>query len=196
MKVMPKNLEQNTHFLVTYFLQGIRKLWDMFKRVNCLAFFVLLDWMPQPFNYKQTHSQPLFLFLQYLIWKSCPKTFCQQHASYPISPVKFPRVETGYAETSLVQKSSSTEQDSPLQAAPPAGSLECSRQLSWQSPELLFLHGFSSSNTSKDIYTADGRRKGKGKQCTRLCCFCIPISSFSVPFIPSLHYLCISIQTT
>lgn len=46
MKVMPKNLEQNTHSLVTYFLQGVRKLWDMFKRVNCLAFFVLLDWMP------------------------------------------------------------------------------------------------------------------------------------------------------
>lgn len=39
MKVMLKNLEQNTHSLVTYFLQGIQKLSDIFKTVNCPGFF-------------------------------------------------------------------------------------------------------------------------------------------------------------
>lgn len=58
--------------------------------------------------------------LQYLVWKWCPKMFCQQPTFYPVSPVKFSRVETGYAEASLVQKSSSTEKDTPLQAAPPS----------------------------------------------------------------------------
>lgn len=43
MKVMPKNLEQNTHSLVTCFLQGVRKLWDMFKRVVWLFCVVQLD---------------------------------------------------------------------------------------------------------------------------------------------------------
>lgn len=67
-------------------------------------------------------------------------------------PARFSRAETGCAETGLVQKSSSTEQDSPLQAAPSSEVLavQPTAELPGQAqPELLFLCDFSSSNLER-----------------------------------------------
>lgn len=86
----------------------------------------------------------------------------------------------------------------PHSRLPPAvRSSQCSQQLSCQGRHSQNCSFSATSpaltlSVSKHIYTVNGRRKGKGKRCTRLCCFCIPISSFTVPFNLPLQYLSLS----
>lgn len=84
------------------------------------------------------------------IWSrsGLPKYFDNNIPPYPASPFKLSGVETGYAETSLVQKSSSTEEDTQLQAAPHSEVLGVQPSAELAEPRAV-LYGFSSSDTSK-----------------------------------------------